>query len=195
MVPEEPLEPEPRRSNIVMDILKFTIVAFMVVTPFRLYVAQPFIVSGASMEPTFEQNEYLVVDQISYRFEEPERGDVIIFRYPLDPSSFFIKRIVGLPGEMVEIKNGEVFVYPLDDSGVHEPLTEPYIGAEDIQRDSVIQLEDDEYFVLGDNRVASSDSRVWGPLHERYIVGRALARLLPLQNMELLPGSYEFTGQ
>jgi signal peptidase I len=182
---------EKKRRSVLVDIAKFAIVALIIVTPFRFYVAQPFIVAGSSMKPTFEPDEYLVVDELSYRFDEPQRGDIVIFKYPMDPSTFFIKRIVGLPGETIEIRNGEVYAH-----GTNEPaLPEPYRSTDDRGKEELIKLQDDEYYVLGDNRAASSDSRVWGPLNERYIIGRAFARLLPLSNFDIFPGKYDFEGE
>ena len=182
---------ESRRGNIFIDIAKFSILALLIVTPFRFYVAQPFIVSGSSMTPTFEPKEYLVVDEISYRFEKPERGDVVIFKYPLDPSVFFIKRIVGLPGETIEMRNGDVYVQA-DESTAGEVLSEPYRSTSGAGKDMIMQLDEDEYYVMGDNRAASADSRTWGPLPERFIIGKAFARLLPVEDMTLFPGKYEF---
>ena len=169
------------------ELFRIALIALVVVVPIRLFIAQPFIVQGASMEPTFENGEYLIVDQLSYNFETPERGDVIIFRYPRDPSKFFIKRIVGLPGETVTVRGDTVTIvngdYP---EGL--VLDESYIRS--MHGDEVLtrNLEPDEYFVMGDNRDASSDSRVWGALPEDLIVGRALLRLLPVSKASVLPG-------
>lgn len=143
------------------------------------------------MTPTLDQGEYLVIDEITYRFEKPQRGDIVIFRYPLDTDIFFIKRVVGLPGESLEIKDGLVSIQA--SSGEEITLMEPYRSSDAKEaRATSIQLAADEYFVLGDNRGASADSRVWGPLQDRYIVGRAFARLLPLDSMSLFPGKYSF---
>ena len=181
----------PRRGAIV-EFIKFSFLALLIVTPFRMFVAQPFIVSGASMEPTFDPHEYLVVDQVSYRLDAPERGDVIIFRYPLDPATFFIKRIVGLPFETVEVRGGMVFVSSLEGDERYA-LVEPYLASHHAQKDArPVKLEAGEYYVLGDNRDASADSRVWGPVHERFIVGRALMRLYPFDDTEILPGEYHY---
>ncbi|MDZ4226125.1 MAG: signal peptidase I, partial [Patescibacteria group bacterium] len=98
--------PEEQRENIFTELLKFALVAVIIVVPVRLFIAQPFIVSGASMEPTFDNGEYLIVDELTYRFDEPKRGDVIIFIYPKDPSQYFIKRVIGLPTETVHIESG-----------------------------------------------------------------------------------------
>ncbi len=154
---EEPILEE--KKNSFWDFFKFTIMAVVIVFLFRTWVAQPFIVSGSSMEPTFQNGNYLIVDEISYRFHGPEKGDVIIFRYPRDPSKFFIKRVAYLPGETVEI-NGEKRV-----------------------------LGENEYYVLGDNSPQSSDSRYWGTLNKDLVVGRAFLRLWPITKLDILPGS------
>lgn len=181
-------KPEPQYSNrhFVKDLIIFAVLAVVIVIPIRIFIAQPFIVSGESMVPTFESGEYLIVDQLSYRLHSPERGDVIIFKYPNNPSRYFIKRVIGLPGETVEIVNDVVHITSGDTKII---LDEPYIT---LQRDSnmTMALADDEYFVMGDNRLASLDSREWGPLQEDFITGRALVRLLPFERIDLLPGKY-----
>lgn len=179
-------------KSAILQLLKFTILALLIITPFRFFIAQPFIVSGASMEPTIDPHEYLIIDQLTYRFEKPERGDVIIFRYPLDPALFFVKRVIGLPGERVDIENGSVTIS--SDTDGANILTEPYAkeGQTIGKKGDSIVLDDDEYFVLGDNRKESSDSRTWGPVQEHYIVGRALARLFPFAEAQLFPGAYSF---
>lgn len=180
----------PRRRNGFLRFFAFVFVAFLIVTPFRFFVAQPFIVSGASMEPTLDRGEYLVIDELTYRFEEPHRGDVVIFRYPLDPDIFFVKRVVGLPGETVEIRDGEVLIRK---DGGTVALSEPYVRADQRTRESsLVVLENDEYFVLGDNREESTDSRIWGPLTRDYIIGRAFVRLFPFDEVQMLPGEHAF---
>ncbi len=175
-------------GGVILEIVKFTLIALFIVIPFRVFVAQPFIVNGASMDPTFNSGQYLIVDQISYRFEPPERGSVIIFKYPKDTSKFFIKRVIGLPGETVEIKNGIVTIKNSENPQGFV-LEEPYVihPKEDNLK---VTLEDSEYFVMGDNRAGSSDSRIWGPLKEEFITGRAFARLLPIGKLEIFPGRY-----
>ncbi|MFZ2887105.1 MAG: signal peptidase I [Minisyncoccia bacterium] len=172
------------RVHGVISFLKFALIAFLIATPFRYFVAQPFIVSGASMEPHFSAHEYLVVDRLTYRFEKPERGDVIVFRYPLDPSTHFLKRIVGLPGEEVTIRGPDITITNSEGSVT---LDESYASRE-IMDDSRITLAADEYFVLGDNRAHSTDSRTWGPLQEKFILGRAFLRLFPPQTASFMPG-------
>jgi len=179
--------PEEKSENIFTELLKFALIAVIIVVPMRLFVAQPFIVSGASMEPTFDNGEYLIVDEISYRFDEPKRGEVIIFKYPKDPSQYFIKRVIGLPNETVQITGSSVSVTKEDGSTV--TLTEPYVINEGNGGSLTVALDDDEYFVMGDNRPESSDSRLWGVLPKENIVGRALVRLLPIESATILPGS------
>ena len=182
--------PEQKHDNFFVEILKFAAIALVIVVPFRMFIAQPFIVSGASMSPTFETGQYLIIDQLSYQFEKPARGDVVVFRFPEDTSKFFIKRIIGLPGETVEIKGTDVIIKdPV--TGNQFRLEEPYVKEANLRDDFLtVQLKQNEYFVLGDNRAASSDSRIWGPVPENMIVGRVLVRLLPLSQSGLFPGVY-----
>lgn len=162
----------------VWEITKVVIIALLIVVPIRTFLFQPFFVRGESMTPVFEDGDYLIIDEISYRFQDPQRGEVIVFRPPQNPSQRYIKRIIGLPGETVEIKDGKVLIsnqeeqYILDESGylLLSILT---------PGDESISLADNQYFVLGDNRSASLDSRNWGPLPRENIIGRVLLRAWP----------------
>jgi signal peptidase I len=167
----------------------FIVLAVVIVLPIRLFVAQPFVVQGESMHPTFENNDYLIVDELTYRFEAPQRGDVIVFRYPGDPKIFYIKRIIGLPGETVSITNGTVTITKTD--GTKMTLTEPYAVVDDATYNGTTALTSDQYFVMGDNRPESSDSRVWGPLPKENIIGRVFLRLLPPTAIGILPGKVD----
>jgi len=187
----EPQEQQPQQDSFVVEVFKFAILALVIVVPFRLYIAQPFIVNGASMAPTFETGEYIIVDQVSYRLEEPRRGDVVIFRFPNDPSKFFIKRIIGLPGEIVELANGYTTIQD-PKSGDEVLLDEPYLITDRTDDHLSIALSNNEYFVMGDNRAASSDSRVWGPVPRDMIVGRAFVRLLPPRTFTMHPGEFAY---
>lgn len=169
----------------LLEIVRFALITLIIVIPIRAYIAQPFIVNGASMSPTFEEGEYLIIDELSYHLREPERGEVIVFRYPKDPSKFFIKRVIGLPGENLVIKDDEVSIVG-EDSVL--TLDEPYIKKGQFYQGISVTLDEDQYFVMGDNRDVSSDSRIWGPLSEDLIKGRVLLRLLPLNQIEVLPG-------
>ncbi len=171
-------------SNFWKELAKLILLSILIIIPFRLYIAQPFIVDGASMDPTFENGQYLIIDELSYRFREPVRGEVLIFKYPKDPSKYFIKRIIGLPGETVLIKNGVVTLindkYP---KGL--TLEEPYVKFTKVDNSS-LKLGENEYFVMGDNRLQSADSRYWGPVPRENFIGLPIFRLFPLG---LSPGS------
>lgn len=179
--------PEEKSENFFTELLKFILIAAAIVLPIRLFVAQPFIVSGASMVPTFHHAEYLIVDELTYHLHEPERLDVVIFRYPRNPSEFFIKRIIGLPNETVYISQDNISVKRTD--GTIIELDEPYVINEGNGNQKSYELGAEEYFVMGDNRPQSSDSRTWGPLPRDNIVGRAFLRLLPVTDVSLFPGS------
>lgn len=181
---------EEKREGLVSEIIRFSLIALIIVLPIRLFIAQPFIVSGASMETTFSTGQYLIVDQLTYHLEEPERGDVIIFRYPKDPSKFFIKRIIGLPGDTLSISGHDVTItnatYP---NGF--TLEEEYILDKKPLGMITETLGEEEYFVMGDNRDASSDSRSWGVLQRDKIVGRAFLRLFPVNAIDVMPGNFD----
>ena len=142
----------------------------------RTFVAQPFLVSGASMEPSFFNGDYLLVDELAYRFREPERGEVIVFKNPIDGGSYYIKRIIALPGERVVIEYGKVTVYR---ENIAQNLRETYVTEMRSTRKFDVELGTDEYYVLGDNRGFSYDSRNWGPLGEDSIIGLVRLRLWP----------------
>ncbi len=184
---------EGKQIHPLAEIIQFALIALIIVIPVRWFIAQPFIVSGASMENTFHSGEYLIVDQLSYRFSEPEAGDVIVFRYPRNPSTFFIKRIVGAPGDTIAI-DGNVVTITNDEHPNGYVLDEPYIA--DMTPNTFIteELGDREYFVMGDNRDKSSDSRVWGILQRENIIGEAFLRLFPFNEIDVHPGEYILTG-
>jgi len=175
-------------KGIAIEIGKFLFILVFIVIPFRMFVAQPFVVEGASMDNTFHSGEYLIVDQLSYELGNPERGSVLIFKYPKNPSQFFIKRVIGMPGETISISNGIVTII----NSEHREgfvLDEPYLGSEKMDTVTTI-LKSDEYFVMGDNRAVSSDSRYWGPVSKKYIIGRPFLRLFPLTSLSIFPGDY-----
>jgi len=167
--------------NTFWEVVKIILIALVIVVPLRVFVFQPFLVRGASMEPNFHNGDYLIVDELSYRFRDPERGEVIVFKFPQDPSQRYIKRIIGLPGETVQTQNGSIIISSSENGEDTFILDETeYLSSlnHNTQFSSFV-LEEDEYFVLGDNRRFSSDSRRWGVLPEKNIVGRTLIRLLP----------------
>jgi len=171
----------------IWDLVKILVIALVIIIPFRIFIAEPFVVSGPSMLPNFKDRDYLIVDRITYRFSEPQRGDVIVLRYPKDPSQYFIKRLIGLPGDKVCFTQGQVYIYndkypdglKLNESYLPsgtETMGQPSCSAVSSQR----PLGSNEYYVLGDNRTASSDSRAWGILPGDDIVGKVWLRVLPI---------------
>lgn len=177
-------------KGLLRDLFTLVALIVIVVIPIRLFVISPFIVDGASMHPTFEHLDYLVVNEFMYYFKAPARGDVIVFRYPAEPSTFYIKRIIGLPGDKVSINHGIVTVTTAN--GESLTLTEPYLVNEDATYTKNTTLLDDQYFVMGDNRPNSSDSRVWGPLPKKNIIGRVDLRLLPIGDAGFFPGATSY---
>lgn len=175
-------------GSFVGDLGRMLLIAVVLIYfVIRPFVAEPFIVSGVSMVPNFQHRDYLIVQKLSYRFGDVQRGDVVILRYPKDPKQYFVKRVIGLPGEQVGIVGGEVKI-----TNKEHPegflLDEPYLeeGVSSGNPQFTI-LEDDQYFVMGDNRGQSSDSRAWGTLPGEMIVGKAWLRVLPFSNAGMIP--------
>lgn len=167
------------------EILEVGLIALVSVFVVRTFLVQPFLVSGASMEPTFASGDYLLIDEISYRFREPERGEVIVFRYPGNENAFYIKRIIGLPGERLVFEDGGIKVFNED----HKDgllLHEYYLPEGLKTAGSEIVLGANEYFVLGDNRYFSFDSRSWGSLDKKEIIGLVRLRLWPLNKVSAM---------
>ncbi len=181
-----------KKKHPFTEIVEFALIALLIVVPVRMFIAQPFIVSGASMEDTFHSGEYLIVDQVTYRLQDPKRGDIIVFRYPQDPSKYFIKRIIGIPGDTIDIQGNVVTLTTKENETL--VLDEPYIKSMAENTTLTETLGDREYFVMGDNRDASSDSRVWGVLQKEKIIGKAFVRLFPFDEAGVLPGEYNITN-
>ncbi|MBX4188215.1 MAG: signal peptidase I [Candidatus Doudnabacteria bacterium] len=163
----------------IWDFVKVILIALAIILPIR-------------MEPNFSNGQYLIIDEISYRFQDPQRGDVVVIRYPKDRKQFFIKRIVGLPNEKVTIDNGRVTIindeHPsgvtvdeayLPSQGLSFPHNTAIVGGR-----MTLTLKSDEYFMMGDNRLASSDSRDWGPLARPDMIGKVFVRVLPLSEFD-----------
>lgn len=177
-------------KGLLKDLFTLAFLIVVVVIPIRMFIISPFVVDGESMHPTFKNLDYLIVDEIVYAFTAPARGDVVVFRYPGNPSVFYIKRIIGLPGEVVAINRGVITITSL--SGEVQQLKESYIVNDDATYTKKVTLNPGEYFVLGDNRPNSSDSRVWGPLPRKNIVGRVDLRLLPIKESGFWPGATRY---
>lgn len=179
-----PIERRPKwraASEFFWEMVRVAIISLAIILPVRYFLIQPFYVKGASMEPNFYDHEYLVIDEISYRFNQPERGDIVVFKYPKDPSQYFIKRIIGLPGDKIKIQDSGVYVNGTKLNEQYLPETAetvlPLRGYGDIT------LAADEYYLLGDNRTQSLDSRVFGPVKRDYIVGRTWLRGWPFSRI------------
>jgi len=184
----EEIKSGPKSENtfrsFIVEVVKIVVIAAVIVVPIRFFLFQPFFVNGESMNPNFDDGDYLIIDEISYRFSAPQRGDVIVFKYPEDPVNRFIKRIVGLPGETVRVSEGEVTIVSGDRI---MNLDEEYLP-EDISTSGSLEvaLGDDQYFVLGDNRPYSFDSRRFGPLLKKYITGKVFFRAWPLESASII---------
>lgn len=159
------------------ETAKIIIIALLIVIPIRAFVFQPFFVKGQSMEPNFDNGDYLIIDELSYKFREPQRGEVVVFKYPNNPSQRYIKRIIGLPGETIAIKNGKVIIVKDKKEEVLDELN--YLAEGFTSGSAELSLGTNQFFVLGDNRPASSDSRAWGALPKDDIIGRVLIRVWP----------------
>ncbi|MBI2048616.1 MAG: signal peptidase I [Parcubacteria group bacterium] len=178
-----------KKGGEVRSLILYSIISLSLAFTIRFFIAAPYLVQGASMDPTFHSADYLIVDRVTYRFEEPVRGDVIVFRFPQDPSRSFIKRVIGLPGETVTIKSEQITITNAEHPDGFQ-IDEPYVVPENMREtDTRITLGQDEFFVLGDNRKASADSRTWGALPRDHIIGRALLRLYPFSQVDILPGN------
>ncbi len=163
----------------LLEIAEIAIIALGAVFVVRSFLIQPFLVSGSSMAPNFSNGDYVLIDELTYRMREPVRGEVVVFKYPKDESTYFIKRVIGLSGERVVVSNGVVKIYNAENKdGLI--LGEEYLpDGLSTSGSSDTQLGEEEYFVMGDNRQFSYDSRVWGKVPKKDIIGIARLRLWP----------------
>lgn len=166
----------------LIEVVQIVLISSAIIIPIRYFLVQPFYVKGASMEPNFYDHEYLIIDEITYRFREPARGEILVFKYPRDPSQFFIKRLIGLPGETVEVSDGHIIIYnDAYPNGV--VLEEEYLSHVETGGKERVTLGADEFYVLGDNRDSSLDSRSFGAVSENELIGRVWFRGLPISRM------------
>jgi len=186
--PQQPEQPHKAKSFALLGIefslefIKTTLLVILVALVFRYFLIQPFIVVGQSMEPNFQDKEYLIIDKLSYKFRQPKRGEVIIFHPPQSPRESYIKRVIGLPGEKVEVKDGKVYIND-------KLLQESYIlkdGKDSIiENNLVAKLGENDFFVFGDNRNHSSDSREIGPIPKSNIQGKVAIILFPVSEIKI----------
>jgi len=156
----------------IFEAVKVILISLAIILPIRYFLVQPFIVKGASMEPNFHDREYLIINEIEYRLNDPERGEVVILKDPLNPAIYFIKRVIALPGETIEIKKGHIYIN-------EQELSETYIEDFGTETFDAVKLKDEEYYVMGDNRTNSFDSRRFGPVSRQSIIGKAWFRGWP----------------
>jgi signal peptidase I len=175
----------------LLEVVEIAVIAVAAVFIVRTYLVQPFLVSGTSMVPTFNNNDYVLTDELTYHFRAPERGEVVVFHDPQDWSTYFIKRVIGLPGDRVVVKDNKITVYDtahpngfvLDESYLPQG-TVTSCNPNDNKESCDVTLSSSSYFVLGDNRAFSFDSRSWGTLPAKNIVGLVRFRLWPLNELQ-----------
>lgn len=174
------------------ETFKIVVISLAIIIPVRQFLIKPFYVKGASMEPTFHDHEYLIINEIGYRLGDPDRGDTIVFKYPFDTTQYFIKRVIGLPNETIKIANDQVVIYnDANPNGFR--LAESYLAPEQKTLGDVeVKLGSDEYFLMGDNRLASLDSRAFGPVKRGYIIGQTLFRGWPLSRIGLVDPKIDY---
>ncbi|HEY4526666.1 MAG TPA: signal peptidase I [Candidatus Paceibacterota bacterium] len=189
--PFPPAPAAPKKSD--RSLLVYTAFAIGIALLVRFFIAAPYLVDGPSMEETFHNHDYLIVDRLTYRLGEPQRGDVIVFNSPASKGNTLIKRVIGLPGDTVTVSDAGVMI-----ANTANPkgfvISESYIAPENLGGASgmSITLAPDHYFVMGDNRAVSYDSRSWGTLPGGDIIGRVMLRLYPFSDFGILPGEARY---
>lgn len=172
-------EKERERDSIWREIIESVVLAVILAAVIRIWLLEPFYIPSPSMEPTLYPKDRIIVNKIIYKFRPPERGDVVVFKYPLDPQRDFIKRVIAFEGETVEVRNNYVFI-----NG--KRLDEPYLPHEIVADFEPFRVPKNHIFVMGDNRNNSDDSRIWGPLNKKLLVGKALCIYWPPDRLEAI---------
>ena len=172
-------------GKFLFEMLQIAAIAIAIILPVRYFLVQPFIVRGASMEPNYYENEYLIIDELSYRFRDPARGETVVFHPPgNNEQQYYIKRVIGLPGETVEIRDGKIYIF--NDTYLNGHVLDEEYLIESTEGKQRVTLGREEYFLLGDNRDESLDSRAIGPIPFDNITGRVWIRGLPLHKAGML---------
>jgi signal peptidase I len=186
-------------GGLLLEMVKVFLLAVVVIIPVRVFLFQPFFVQGSSMEPNFEDGQYLVVSEFGYKqtnldllhftvdsFKTIDRQDVVVFRYPKNPEQFFIKRVIGLPGESVAVRQGKVIIYNALRPDGFVLDEHAYLGLGVLTQDiPKVSVGENEYFVMGDNRMFSYDSRMFGPINKDALIGRVLLRAWPVERFSV----------
>ena len=182
------------RKSFFSELVRVAAFSFLAILTIRYFLFKPFYVKGASMEPTYFEHEYLIIDELTYRFHNPDRGEVVVFRPPGNTRDFYIKRVIGLQGETVKFVNGDVIVFNKEHPSGFKLDESIYLQTDIKQNETVVmKLGTEEYFVLGDNRMVSSDSRRFGPIKRDAIVGRVLLRGWPLDRFGFMHHTPHYT--
>lgn len=189
-------------GGLLLEMVRVFVLAVIIIIPVRVFLFQPFFVQGSSMEPNFQDGEYLVISEFGYKqtnigwfnsswfqvkpFQKIARQDIAVFRFPKNTEEFFIKRVIGLPGESVEIKRGKVILYNQEHPEGWVLDESAYIGPDVLTQDMPrVQIGEDQYFLMGDNRMFSYDSRAFGPVGKDKVIGRVLLRAWPTSRLSL----------
>lgn len=168
------------QRGTLRELLETVVIAVALALLIRIFVVESFQVQGTSMEPTLQHRDRLIVYKLGYRWASPERGDIIVFHYPLDPTRDFVKRVIAVPGDSIRIEQGRVFVNNV-------ALDEPHVKAPSNDSMPERTVPPGAYFVMGDHRNNSEDSRKFGFVREELIVGKAILVYWPLDAVRLLP--------
>lgn len=184
-VPDVAAEPAPTMASNILEFIQSTVVFFAIISIVYLFAVQPHKVSGCSMCDTFQSGDFILTDKVSYHFGDPKRGDVVVFKYPRDPSIDFIKRIIAVPGDKIKLVDSKVMV---NDITIDEPYIEgkPTLPNDFLRENQEYTVTADNYIVFGDNRTGSSDSRAWGELPKGLIIGKAMFRYWPFTEAGLI---------
>ena len=176
------VEPQVTKKSAFYEFMESIIVAVLLAVVIRIFIIQPFFIPSGSMEPTLQVGDRIIVSKFNYHFWSPQRGDIIVFKYPLDPTRDFVKRLIAFGGETVTLKNSMLYIN-------NQQVPEEYLPAGLYFNDfGPIIVPPGHYLALGDNRNNSDDSRVWGPLPQKYVVGKAILVYWPPQRIRLLTG-------
>ena len=172
-VPEMASTPEVKEKPLWREVLEVVVIAVVLALVIRFFVVEPFYIPSESMLPTLEVNDRIIVSKVNYYFTSPERGEILVFKYPLDLSQNFVKRLIAVGGETVELKNSVLYI---NGEAVPEDYLPPDLRYSNF---GPVEVPEGHFFMMGDNRNSSSDSRTWGYVDEELLIGRAMLIIWP----------------